>query len=137
MTEGQILIDGVDVKKLPLEKLRRAVGFVPQESFLFSETVGENIAFGRPAAPDSLPCSVRPGAKRRLPRPGAPSDAGPPPRRVSRWAPRPARIGGIPAGSRLDRLEATIPKMQDAVRPFKHVGVVGHHEQGGTFAVAS
>ncbi len=48
--EGQVLVDGVDVRKRSLAELRRAVGYVPQESFLFSETVGENIAFGRPSA---------------------------------------------------------------------------------------
>ncbi|MFQ5789259.1 MAG: ABC transporter ATP-binding protein [Acidobacteriota bacterium] len=49
-TEGQVLVDGIDVRKLPLGRLRQAVGFVPQESFLFSEKVGENIAFGREEA---------------------------------------------------------------------------------------
>jgi ATP-binding cassette subfamily B protein len=41
-----IFIDGIDVNALPLEALRRSTGFVPQESFLFSRTVNENIAFG-------------------------------------------------------------------------------------------
>jgi len=40
------VVDGVDVNRLPLEKLRKAIGFVPQESFLFSKSVNENIAFG-------------------------------------------------------------------------------------------
>jgi ATP-binding cassette subfamily B protein len=44
--DGMVFLDGVDVNRLPLEKLRRAIGFVPQESFLFSKTVNENIAFG-------------------------------------------------------------------------------------------
>ncbi|MDZ7264835.1 MAG: ABC transporter ATP-binding protein/permease [candidate division KSB1 bacterium] len=43
---GQILIDGTDIRRLPLKVLRRHIGFVPQETFLFSETIGENIAFG-------------------------------------------------------------------------------------------
>ncbi len=43
---GTLLVDGVDVRRIPLEVLRGAVGFVPQESFLFSDTVRENIAFG-------------------------------------------------------------------------------------------
>jgi ATP-binding cassette subfamily B protein len=50
VSDGQVLVDGVDVRKLPLADLRRSVSLVPQESFLFSETVGENIAFGRPEA---------------------------------------------------------------------------------------
>jgi len=43
---GTLLVDGTDVRRIPLETLRGAVGFVPQESFLFSETVRENVAFG-------------------------------------------------------------------------------------------
>jgi ATP-binding cassette subfamily B protein len=50
VTEGEILVDGVDVRKRVLGELRQAVALVPQESFLFSETVGGNIAFGRPEA---------------------------------------------------------------------------------------
>ncbi|MGH9337269.1 MAG: ABC transporter ATP-binding protein, partial [Vicinamibacteria bacterium] len=49
-TEGQVLVDGRDVKTLPLEKLRSAVAYVPQESFLFSESIRDNIAFGKPTA---------------------------------------------------------------------------------------
>jgi ATP-binding cassette subfamily B protein len=45
-TEGRILIDGRDIKTVPLEILRREIGFVPQETFLFSETIKENIEFG-------------------------------------------------------------------------------------------
>ncbi len=45
-TEGRILMDGVDLKKIPLDVLRREIGFVPQETFLFSETIKENIEFG-------------------------------------------------------------------------------------------
>lgn len=51
-TEGRVTIDGVDVRDLPLQQLRQAVGFVPQESFLFSETLRANISFGRPDPPE-------------------------------------------------------------------------------------
>jgi ATP-binding cassette subfamily B multidrug efflux pump len=44
--KGTILIDGRPIQEWPLETLRRAIGFVPQDTYLFSETVGENIAFG-------------------------------------------------------------------------------------------
>lgn len=47
-TSGQILIDGIDIKKYPLEVLRRFIGLVPQEPFLFSSTIAGNIAFGLP-----------------------------------------------------------------------------------------
>ncbi|HEY5380624.1 MAG TPA: ABC transporter ATP-binding protein, partial [Acidobacteriaceae bacterium] len=43
---GMVLIDGRPIRDYPLETLRRAIGFVPQETFLFSETIRENIAFG-------------------------------------------------------------------------------------------
>jgi ATP-binding cassette subfamily B protein len=45
---GQVLLDGVDIRRLPLAELRRAVGFVPQETFLFSETLRENVLLGAP-----------------------------------------------------------------------------------------
>jgi ATP-binding cassette, subfamily B, multidrug efflux pump len=45
-----VFIDGTDVHEIPLARLRGAIGFVPQEPFLFSATVAENIAFGGPAA---------------------------------------------------------------------------------------
>jgi ATP-binding cassette subfamily B protein len=43
---GTVFIDGVDVRRMPLSVLRGAIGFVPQEPFLFSDTIAENIAFG-------------------------------------------------------------------------------------------
>jgi ATP-binding cassette subfamily B protein len=43
---GQILIDGRPIRELPLKALRSSIGYVPQETFLFSETLAENIAFG-------------------------------------------------------------------------------------------
>src|SRR5438270_1039236 len=43
---GTVLIDGVDVREYPLAQLRGSIGYVPQETFLFSETLAENIAFG-------------------------------------------------------------------------------------------
>ena len=44
--EGTILIDGRPIREWPVETLRRSIGFVPQDTYLFSESVGENIAFG-------------------------------------------------------------------------------------------
>lgn len=45
-TEGEVLIDGVNVKKIPLDTLRKNIGLVPQESFLFSDTITNNIGYG-------------------------------------------------------------------------------------------
>ncbi|MHB1038091.1 MAG: ABC transporter ATP-binding protein [Pirellulales bacterium] len=47
---GRVLVDGIDVRHVDLEDLRRGMGLVFQESFLFSNTVAANIAFGRPRA---------------------------------------------------------------------------------------
>jgi len=49
---GIVLIDGRPIREYPLSVLRRNIGFVPQETFLFSETMRENIAFGVQAASD-------------------------------------------------------------------------------------
>jgi ATP-binding cassette subfamily B protein len=48
---GRILLDGTDVRDLPLDLLRRQIGYVPQEAFLFSQTLAENISLGAPQAP--------------------------------------------------------------------------------------
>ncbi|HVN03580.1 MAG TPA: ABC transporter ATP-binding protein [Bryobacteraceae bacterium] len=45
-TEGSVLLDGVDLRDLSPAELRRQIGFVPQETFLFSDTIAGNIAFG-------------------------------------------------------------------------------------------
>jgi ATP-binding cassette, subfamily B, multidrug efflux pump len=55
---GTVLIDGRPIRDYPLEFLRQQIGFVPQETFLFSETVRENIAFGKPHASDEQVCSA-------------------------------------------------------------------------------
>lgn len=52
VTQGRIRVDGIDVRDLELNELRRAVGAVFQDSFLFSHTVAANISFGRPNASD-------------------------------------------------------------------------------------
>jgi len=43
---GTVLVGGADVREIPLARLRGAIGFVPQEPFLFSDTIAENVAFG-------------------------------------------------------------------------------------------
>jgi len=51
--EGSVLIDGRPIREFPLDVLRRNIGFVPQETFLFSDTIRENIAFGTENASDA------------------------------------------------------------------------------------
>ncbi|MFJ9004440.1 ABC transporter ATP-binding protein [Streptomyces canus] len=50
VTHGAVLIGGHDVRELTLDSLRAAIGLVPEDSFLFSDTVRNNIAYGRPEA---------------------------------------------------------------------------------------
>jgi ATP-binding cassette subfamily B multidrug efflux pump len=52
-TPGSVLIDGRPIRDYPLDVLRANIGFVPQETFLFSQTIRGNIAFGAPWATDS------------------------------------------------------------------------------------
>jgi ATP-binding cassette subfamily B multidrug efflux pump len=52
VSEGQLIIDGYDVRNVTIESLRRQIGIVLQETNLFTGTIRENIAFGRPDASD-------------------------------------------------------------------------------------
>ena len=66
-TSGQILVDGSDLRDLRMESLRSRLAYVPQETFLFSGTIAENIRYGDPAAGDSPGRRRgRPGPRRRF-----------------------------------------------------------------------
>lgn len=51
VADGMLFVDGVDINRFSLEYLRNLIGFVPQESFLFSRSIRDNIAYGREGAP--------------------------------------------------------------------------------------
>src|SRR5687767_6277133 len=56
--DDSVLIDGIPIRHFPIEQLRRSIGFVPQETFLFSDTLAENIAMGvQPKSPVPSPRS--------------------------------------------------------------------------------
>ncbi|MGW1169542.1 ABC transporter ATP-binding protein [Streptomyces sp. NPDC002550] len=60
VTHGAVLIGGHDVRELTLDSLRAAIGLVPEDSFLFSDTVRNNIAYGRPdATQDEIEAAAR------------------------------------------------------------------------------
>jgi ATP-binding cassette subfamily B protein len=69
---GTVFVDGVDVRKWPLATLRGAIGMVPQEPFLFSEKIGENIAFGADGVRGIGPAEAGPHEEEE-----SPADAGP------------------------------------------------------------
>ena len=50
--EGEILLDGIDVKKYDIESLRQSIGFVPQKALLFSGSIKDNLKYGKPSATD-------------------------------------------------------------------------------------
>lgn len=50
---GTVLVGGADVRDLPRERLRRSIGYVPQEAFLFSRSISDNVALGDEAAPEA------------------------------------------------------------------------------------
>ncbi len=62
VTEGAILIDGVDIRQYDLFELRRRIGYVPQDVFLFSDTVYANIAFGKEGVTKELAAAYAEGA---------------------------------------------------------------------------
>ena len=59
--DGTVFLDGVDVNRIPLATLRSAIAMVPQDSFLFSMTLAENVAYG---LPDADPARVREASER-------------------------------------------------------------------------
>ncbi|MEW6753723.1 MAG: ABC transporter ATP-binding protein, partial [Candidatus Latescibacterota bacterium] len=61
-TSGQVLVDGRPVQEWPLSALRQAIGHVPQDAFLFSQTIGGNIALGGAALCDTEETSCADGA---------------------------------------------------------------------------
>src|SRR4030095_2574886 len=61
---GAVFVDGHDVRDLPLAVLRRSIGFVPQEPFLFSDTLANNVAFGLDAIVDGTAKGAAPAAVR-------------------------------------------------------------------------
>jgi subfamily B ATP-binding cassette protein MsbA len=72
VARGRILVDGIDVRRYSLEALRSAIGIVQQDSFVFSGTIRDNIAYGRPDASDEAVVSAAVAAHaddfiRRLP----------------------------------------------------------------------
>jgi ATP-binding cassette subfamily B protein len=101
-----VLVDGIDVRDIPLPVLRGAIGFVSQEPFLFSDSLGANIAFGRETAAE-------------LAKAGAPSDA----------APGEAAWPGVAEAAAIARLDKDVRSFPDGYRTL--VGERGITLSGG------
>lgn len=61
MEDGQVFLDGMDVNRIPLATLRSAIAMVPQDSFLFSMSIADNVAYG---LPETEPAAVQRAADR-------------------------------------------------------------------------
>jgi ATP-binding cassette subfamily B protein len=110
---GTVFVDGVDVLDIPLAQLRRAIGFVPQEPFLFSDTVGDNVAFGFDAV---VPVDTVAGAEAR--------------------AYRSAKIEDAAAIARLDKDIAEFPKGFDTMVGERGITLSGGQKQRAAIARA-
>jgi ATP-binding cassette subfamily B multidrug efflux pump len=115
-----VFLDGVDVREIPLATLRGAIGFVPQEPFLFSDTIADNIAFGLDAE------SYRQGA------PASHGAAG-----NSDSVARLDRVAAAAAVSRLDKDVADFPKGYDTVVGERGITLSGGQKQRTALARAS
>jgi len=122
---GTVFVDGVDVRELPLARLRGAIGFVPQEPFLFSDTLANNIAFGLDAmdwaggarsAKASLGAEAPPGAQAA--------------------AEREERILNAAAVARLDKDVADFPKGYETVVCERGITLSGGQKQRTALARA-
>ena len=99
-TDGRVLVDGHDLRDVTAQSLRSQMGIVPQEGFLFSGTVRENIAFGRPDATDDGDPRRGARGRRRCVHRGARGRLRHPGRRARRAAVRrPAPAAGVRPGA--------------------------------------
>jgi ATP-binding cassette subfamily B protein len=108
-----VFIDGVDVRDIPLAVLRGAIGFVPQEPFLFSDTIADNVAFG-------LDAIERPAQRAAGERDG----------------PRRSRIEAAASLARLDKDLADFPKGYDTMVGERGITLSGGQKQRAVIARA-
>ncbi|MGH9142979.1 MAG: ABC transporter ATP-binding protein, partial [Vicinamibacterales bacterium] len=128
---GTVFIDGVDVLDIPLATLRNAIGFVPQEPFLFSDTLADNVAFGLDARDDDVGLSGERMARQPLSRAGH-SDA----RSANALAERDRRILAAAAIARLDKDVADFPNGYDTTVGERGITLSGGQKQRTALARA-
>jgi len=118
---GTVFLDGTDVRTIPLAALRGAIGFVPQEPFLFSDTIADNIAFGVDAE----------AFTRRSSNVIHSSEGG------AASAERTARVSAAAAVSRLDKDSADFPKGYETVVGERGITLSGGQKQRTAIARAA
>jgi ATP-binding cassette subfamily B protein len=127
---GSVFVDGVDVRDIPLASLRGAIGFVPQEPFLFSDTLADNVAFGLDALAAVAPPSRDGGANAASPGRTTPAPAG------RDALTRRARILDAAAVARLDKDVADFPKGYDTLVGERGITLSGGQKQRTAIARA-
>jgi ATP-binding cassette subfamily B multidrug efflux pump len=123
---GSVFVDGVDVRDMPLAILRGAIGFVPQEPFLFSDTLADNVAFGLDAGrARPVPARSESGRATGGAAPGGTDDRQ-----------RRERILDAAAVARLDKDVADFPKGYDTVVGERGITLSGGQKQRTAIARA-
>jgi ATP-binding cassette subfamily B protein len=117
---GTVFVDGMDVRDIPLATLRGAIGFVPQEPFLFSDTLGANVAFGLDGRAGEAGRAGRSGGSGGTGEPGA----------------RDARIHEAAAVARLDKDVADFPRGYDTMVGERGITLSGGQKQRTAIARA-
>jgi ATP-binding cassette subfamily B protein len=125
---GAVFVDGIDVHDIPIATLRGAIGFVPQEPFLFSDTLADNVAFGLDASDDARSATL-------LASPVA--SASPASLKGSPYqAERDAKILAAAAVARLDKDVADFPKGYDTMVGERGITLSGGQKQRTALARA-
>ena len=136
---GAVFVDGIDVRDLPLAVLRGAIGLVPQEPFLFSDTIGDNVAFGfdancaRQAADRAVASPLRIGA---VAGPGAGPSGWEPALDEAQRARRSQVIGDAASVACLDKDVADFPRGYDTAVGERGITLSGGQKQRTAIARA-
>jgi ATP-binding cassette subfamily B protein len=132
---GTVFIDGIDVRRIPLSVLRGAIGFVPQEPFLFSASIADNIAFGMPGASD---LAAAPGKRDAAPSKGdaAPSQGDAAASQGDAARTFMVRVERAAAIARLDKDIADFPQGYDTIVGERGITLSGGQKQRTAIARA-